>query len=279
MKICTACGKENFDRDDVCERCNQSIQNINHETFHLQDHILKLFSIIAVFIGFIKGVDYLEDLNSVNIPLIYFQAIRITAASAIIIVLIITLYSSSLYDNPKQQIAKKISGEFFVYLIFNITLILGIVVFIGFPDKNGITLFPSLLFYLAIPGSFLLLMKNQHINKQKIISWFLIFSIWFFEIFLIGHYAVLIFAKYGLNPELWWSLEIGFLSLFFLVLGLFIGSLIACCLAPPFNPFDFVNYLLWSNPNDFLLDLAFYGGIYIALVSPAIWQIINYFAA
>jgi hypothetical protein len=277
MKICS-CGKENYIHEDVCERCNKSILHINHEPFRFRDHILPTLSVVAAFIGFVKGVNYLEELSPSSIPIVYFQAIKITVASAILFVLLSNLYSSYQYDNPNRQ-KNKMSGEFFGFFCLNIAFILGIIIFVAFPDKDGVTLFPSLLFYLAILVTAITMTKDLQINKQKIVSWALVLSILSFEFFLIGNYAILIFAKYNLSPTLWWGIEICFFSLFFLFLGVFIGNIVAFCLIPPFKPYEFLNYLLWSNPKDVLLEIAFYGAIYVIFISPAIVRIINYLAS
>ena len=280
MKICPFCKNENFNNEDDCERCNKSIQNINHERFRFQDHILKTFSIVAVYIVFLKGVVFLESAAPPNTPTILFQVIRITATSAIIIVLLSTVFSSYLYVNLRRKTNETSElGHFLVYLGFNIVFFLGIITFVALPDKNGITLLPSLLLFIAFPASVIALTNYNLNNKQKIISWAYVLSIWCLEIFLIGYYSILIFAKYNLSPDLWWGIEIAFFSLLFFFFGVFIGGIVALSIAPPFSFFGVVNYLFYSDPKDILLEIALYGAIYVALISPAIWRIINYLAS
>jgi hypothetical protein len=277
MKICPFCKKENFLNEDNCERCNQSIQNINHEKFQIQDHILKTFSIVAAYIVFLKGLVFLESAAPPNAPIFLFQIISITATSAIIIVLLSTIYSAYQYDNPRGQ--NKTSGHFFTYLFFNAVFILGIIAFAALPDKNGITLLPSLLLFIAVPVSVIALENLTICKKNKITSWALVLSAWCFEIFLIGFFSVIIFEKFSLSPMLWWGIEIAFFSLLFLFFGIFTGGIVELSRNPPYRPFDIVNCLFYSYPEDILLEFFLYGMIYVALISPAIWRVILYLAS
>ena len=86
-------------------------------------------------------------------------------------------------------------------------------------------------------------------------------------------------TQYNLSPGIWWGLEITFFSLLFFFFGIFIGGIVALSINPPFRPFDIFNYLFYSDPENVLLEVALYGAIYVALISPGIWRIINYIAS
>jgi hypothetical protein len=183
-----------------------------------------------------------------------------------------------IYKIENIQQNRQFLGEFLVYSIITIIFSIFIVAIIAFPDKNGITLLPSFLCYLAFFGSLLIFMKDLPFNKEKCVSWALVLFIWFIEIFLIMFYAIQIFAKYEISPNLWYAIEIGSFSLSLLFLGIFTGGIVAFSFSPQFKPFNFLNYMFFSDPEDKLLEIALYGSIYVVLISPVIRDVINYFA-
>jgi len=267
MKICP-CGKENYTQEDFCEKCNQSIQHINHETFRFQDFFIKILPIYAACIGFIVGLNFL------NFSIVIFQAVHLIGVSAVVIVLGALFFTAYQYDNPRRQ-NKRFSGDLIFFYIVNVGMILGIIGYVSLPDQKGITLLPSLLFYLATFGSIIIFMKNIPVNKQKIMSWVFVLFILSSEIFLIGYYSILVFAKYNLSPDLWYYLEISSFSFSFLFFGLLVGGIVAFCFSPPFKPFNFFDYFFHSVPEDYPLELIYFIIIFLAFTSPSIWQLIH----
>src|SRR5208283_5186689 len=55
MKICRACAYENFNSDDVCARCGQSINDFNPEIFNIAGFIKQNFQLYVIF-GVLVGL-------------------------------------------------------------------------------------------------------------------------------------------------------------------------------------------------------------------------------
>jgi uncharacterized protein YacL len=55
MKICRTCAYENFDSDDVCARCGQSINDVHPEIFNIAGFIKQNFQLYVIF-GVLVGL-------------------------------------------------------------------------------------------------------------------------------------------------------------------------------------------------------------------------------
>lgn len=256
MKICPTCNNKNYIKEDFCERCNQSIQNINHELFRFPEFLSQhwylyvlAFAIVGIVIKFFNTSD------------LVIHAVFLMGISSAIIILLYLFYVAYQYDNPKNR-KKSISGHLLVFYMFNLFFILGVLYF-AVQDQIPI---PAILLYIALPVSILTLSGNKNFNKDKIVSWAFTLSWLCFELFIIGFYLITFYVNYNISPDFFYWQEIGLFSLAFLFLGIFMGGFVSLGLQPPFNPFSFFNYLFWSNPEDYLLEGFFYGTVWLLLV-------------
>ena len=58
MKICYFCDFENFNEEDVCERCCQPIIKIKHEVFNIASFIKRNYQLYAISGIFIALYEY-----------------------------------------------------------------------------------------------------------------------------------------------------------------------------------------------------------------------------
>jgi len=256
MKICPICKNKNYIKEDFCERCNQSIQNINHEPFRFPEFLsqywyfyVPAFAILGIVIKYFNTSDLVN------------QAVFLMGISSAIIILMYLFYVAYLYDNPKNR-RKSHSGHLLVFYLFNIFFILGILYF-AVQDQLPI---PAILMYIALPVSILIFTENKNFNKDKIVSWAFTLSWLCYELFIIGLYLIMFYVNYNISPDLFYWQEIGLFSLAFLFLGIFMGGFVSLGLQPPFNPSSFFNYLFWSNPRDYLLEGFLYGTVFLLFV-------------
>jgi len=130
MKICYFCDFENFNRGDVCERCNQSINGIRHENFNIAGFIKRNYQLYAAFGILVALYEYLvraevpADQKYVGIfPLLiaFYLILHLTNKAAQII-------TSKQWQPEEELIRRESSFQFLIFGGIHILLIVALLV-------------------------------------------------------------------------------------------------------------------------------------------------------
>lgn len=132
MKICPNCDFENFENQQNCDGCGQSIQNIRPEFFTITDFIKKNSEVYAVIGIFLALFEYFFKSQNPTVNVV--SLFPLFVAIYLMFSLIIKgnrIVRSQPYDNTYNRYFNPNSFELWVFLSINVSLIVGLILSTG----------------------------------------------------------------------------------------------------------------------------------------------------
>jgi hypothetical protein len=192
MKICYECSHENFNSNDVCARCGQSINNIHPEIFNIAGFIKQNFQLYVIFGVLVALYEYL-----IQKPRYETAIFPLLIALYLILHLIykgIRIVKSKNWQSNEELIRRESTFQCLIFVIIHISLIVALLIslFENIPTLSAQIIVGNILamflFVLYFSANF---SNEQYRKSAKILLW----GIFLYEIAVMLVLFIPLFAK------------------------------------------------------------------------------------